>query len=115
MSFVRAPAAWSSFTLLHIYLWWYQEHFLYTFIQCDVIDTLLEMDLANGCGGRDLVYLLAWHSLMLLVHMKLFASRTRWECWELRSDIQVAYAVKQQVECRIRPDRAESDDINTKS
>jgi hypothetical protein len=68
MSIIRAPAAWSSFTLLHIYLWWYQEHFSYTVIQCDVIDTLVESDLANGCGGRDLVYLLAWRSLMLLVH-----------------------------------------------
>jgi len=37
-----------------------------------VIDTLVEMDLANGCGGRDLVYLLAWRSLMLLVHNETF-------------------------------------------
>jgi hypothetical protein len=59
MSIFRAPAAWSSFTLLHICLWRYQEHFLYTIIQCDVIDTLVEMDLANGCSRRDLVYLLA--------------------------------------------------------
>jgi hypothetical protein len=56
MSIVQAPAAWSSFTLLHICLWQYQEHFLYTVIQCDVIDTLIETDLTKGCGRRDLVY-----------------------------------------------------------
>ena len=33
-----------------------------------MIDTLVEVDLTNGCRGRDLVYLLAWRSLTLLVH-----------------------------------------------
>jgi hypothetical protein len=42
--------------------------FLYTVMQCDAIP-LFEMDLANGGLERDLVfYLLAWDTLMLLIH-----------------------------------------------
>jgi len=35
-------------------------------MQCDVIDTLVEIELANGCCGRDLAHL-AWRSLMLSI------------------------------------------------
>jgi hypothetical protein len=80
-------------------LMWCQEHFLYAVLQYDVIDTLVEMDLANGCGGRDLVYLLAWRSLMLLVHNETLLREDDGSV-ELRSDMQVAYTVKRQVECR---------------
>ena len=58
MSFVRAPAAWSSFTLC-ISAYGDIKSIFYTIIQFDVIDTRVEIDLANGCRGRDLVYLLA--------------------------------------------------------
>ena len=47
-----APAAWSSLTV-----WWYQ-HFIAPI--CDVIDTLVEMELVIGC----LVDLVTWFSLM---------------------------------------------------
>jgi hypothetical protein len=77
MSIIRAPAAWSYFTLLHICLCRYQEDFLYNVMQCDVKDTLVEMDLGDEWGGRDLVYLLESRFYVVRSTMKLFASRTR--------------------------------------
>lgn len=68
------------------------------------------MDLANGVCERDLVYLLAWDTLMLSVHNETIFENLK---GALGDEIDITDCDRASSGMpRIRPNRAESDDIN---